>query len=684
MNAALPRRRDGDGPDEGPHYEYGGATYVHWVLSTGVEQRMPLDVYQASAEPRIPDFVTTAFQAHSAPLGTEPLDWSRVQPKLLQHAMPFQREGIERGIRLGGRVLLADEMGLGKTIQALGILSYFCSQELQKKSLVICPASLCRHWANEVAKWTTLRPLVVLKGSQVLVQAAYDIVILSYNLIGGEKCQKWKELAAPDREWACIICDESHAFRDRTTQRTKSLTSLLTKQCQHVILISGTPQMARPAQLYSQLRFLLYPTAISWSAYTTRWCNGHFSKAFNQWDVSGATCTGELSRLLALRMVRRLADDVLQGQLPAMTRARVDLTLQESDIAAYKGVRADFITALETMQALSEQAKRSKLPRDFYAARTALFEVKNLKMKLYRETAAAKGPGAVTCIKRLYAATLPRATIVFFHHQVMLETLKQAFPGDVAVFIDGGTPAHTRQGIVDQVATGAKKLAFLSLTACCTGLNFTPEVACVVFAELGFNPSEMRQAEKRAHRIGAVHTIDVHYLIAHGTLDSNILEMNLSKFFVTNQTMADKRSRFDFTRTAFHVPLARLGINRGANMVAEDAQPLEGEAQDEYVQRVGVRLERDEVLALLNSVEPATEAMHELAGAASSGWTNLCECMHPAASKAFDEAWAIVALPLAKIAAIQEEPLSAVRLEMIETADVPVCACFIKVTQSPP
>ena len=69
---------------------------------------------------------------------------------MLTRLYPFQRAGIEEGIRRNGRVLIADEMGLGKTIQAIGIVGHF-SRDLPL--LIVAPSSVKFNWLVELNNW---------------------------------------------------------------------------------------------------------------------------------------------------------------------------------------------------------------------------------------------------------------------------------------------------------------------------------------------------------------------------------------------------------------------------------------------------------------------------------------------------------------------------------------------------
>ena len=47
---------------------------------------------------------------------------AEVEPALYDNLMPFQREGIEFGLQMDGKLLIADDMGLGKTIQVTQLI----------------------------------------------------------------------------------------------------------------------------------------------------------------------------------------------------------------------------------------------------------------------------------------------------------------------------------------------------------------------------------------------------------------------------------------------------------------------------------------------------------------------------------------------------------------------------------
>ncbi|KAL0625808.1 LINE-1 retrotransposable element ORF1 protein, partial [Plecturocebus cupreus] len=74
------------------------------------------------------------------------------------------------------------------------------------------------------------------------------------------------------------------------------------------------------------------------------------------------------------------------------------------------------------------------------------------------------------------------------------------------------------------------------------GLTFTA-ASHVVFAELYWDPGHIKQAEDRAHRIGQCSSVNIHYLIANGTLDTLMWGMLNRKAQVTGSTLNGRKEK---------------------------------------------------------------------------------------------------------------------------------------------
>jgi len=66
----------------------------------------------------------------------------------------YQRQGVKFLISREN-ALLADEMGLGKTVQAIIAFYILLKRKIISKILIICPASLCLNWENELRHWAS-------------------------------------------------------------------------------------------------------------------------------------------------------------------------------------------------------------------------------------------------------------------------------------------------------------------------------------------------------------------------------------------------------------------------------------------------------------------------------------------------------------------------------------------------
>ncbi|KAJ2808032.1 DNA-dependent ATPase fun30 [Coemansia helicoidea] len=125
--------------------------------------------------------------------------------------------------------------------------------------------------------------------------------------------------------------------------------------------------------------------------------------------------------------------------------------------------------------------------------------------------------------------------LVFSQFTSMLNVLEAVLGvWGVAFFrLDGQTKVDERQGIIDEfnAPACAVPVFLLSTKAGGFGINLTAANVVVIY-DAGNNPSEERQAEDRAHRVGQTKDVRVYRLIAANTIDEDILESSRSKLLV--------------------------------------------------------------------------------------------------------------------------------------------------------
>lgn len=216
--------------------------------------------------------------------------------------LPFQKQGVDWAVEHNGRCLIADEMGLGKTVQAIALVARFSSDS---PALIVCPASMRSSWIDELERWmpsiAASRFRVVRGRSDVDSVGATEAVaiVCSYGLLTSGSPVA---LAIGTRRFRMCVVDESHNLRTRTSQRTRVLDPVL-RGAQRLVLLSGTPALSRPCELWPQLAPLAPEAVGSWTHFTKTYCGarrGRFG-----WDVSGATNLEELhSKVLGPLMVR--------------------------------------------------------------------------------------------------------------------------------------------------------------------------------------------------------------------------------------------------------------------------------------------------------------------------------------------------------------------------------------------
>ncbi|XP_072435773.1 DNA annealing helicase and endonuclease ZRANB3 isoform X2 [Chiloscyllium punctatum] len=450
---------------------------------------------------------------------------STLPEKLNQRLLPFQKEGIKFGIERNGRCMIADEMGLGKTIQAIA-LAYLYKQEWPL--LIVVPSSLKYPWIEEIEKWITeLNPdnlnLIESKNDIGRIPTS-KITILGYGLLTND-AQTLVD-ALYEQNFQVVIVDESHYIKSRNAARSTILVPIVQKAAR-AVLLTGTPALSRPEELFMQIDALHPRKFGTWTDYAKKYCNAHlryFGKRA-QWDCKGASNLDELHRYLSRIMIRRMKDEVL-SQLPPKIRQQIPFDLSKEATKEMNG-------SIEEWEKLMRELYSSSAETD-----NPFIQVMGLVTRMYKQTAVAKAGAVKDYIKMMLRDTKLKF-LVFAHHLTMLQACTEAAIESKARYIriDGSVPSSERINLVHQYQNDPEtQVAILSIKAAGQGLTFTAATH-VVFAELFWDPGHLLQAEDRAHRIGQCSSVHVHYLIARGTLDSLMWSMLKRKTRVTSNTL---------------------------------------------------------------------------------------------------------------------------------------------------
>jgi SWI/SNF-related matrix-associated actin-dependent regulator 1 of chromatin subfamily A len=423
---------------------------------------------------------------------------------------PHQIEGV--AFLLGRRrAILADDMGLGKTRQAIVSLRHLAPGGPR---LVVCPASVKRNWAREIAVVSPDSPVLIIEGSAPIAPTG-EWVIVNYDIIG-------RHLDTLQRvPWAALVFDEAHYLKNHTSTRSKHARQLTLSAAAAVPglavqLLTGTPLTSRPRDLFVLLQLAAHPLGRSFLAFAKRYCAAE--KGEYGWKTGGASNVEELTVQLHGVMLRRTKDDVLA--LPPKLRTWIPV-----EVPPGTGSRA----IRKVFELLAGKHQRPAAPRDIELKKRG----KLLAFLVEARQALAFAKTAATLDFVRGAIDQGQKVIVFSCFDDPIQKLAAEL-GPAAVVVTGKTPSDRRQELVDRFQHEDGVRVFVAnIIAGGTGVNLTAATQ-VVFNDLDWVPANHWQAEDRAYRIGQTRTVNVTYFVARNTIDDFVQTVLENKAALVN------------------------------------------------------------------------------------------------------------------------------------------------------
>jgi hypothetical protein len=473
--------------------------------------------------------------------GTPPTD---IPLTIKADLRPYQKEGFDflchlTHLKLGG--ILADDMGLGKTLQTLTWLAWLRERNSKspKPALVICPASVLHNWRREANRFTPHLKVLVLESGAARHNLRkqipqHDLIVTNYALLRRdlEALQKFA--------FGAVILDEAQFIKNPTAQVTQSVKQL---RGDHMLALTGTPLENRLLDLWSIVDFV-QPSYLGNQEHFAQTYEPRGDDAESAQRIARRRLSAKLRPLMLRRLKQRVAKD-----LPPRIEERRDCQLGEDQRKLYL---AELRRSREQVfQTVAERGlSQSKI--HVLAALTRLRQICCHPQLVGNDAASGKTETLFELLDPLL--THGQKVLVFSQFVQVLKLLEQECQQrQIRTHLLTGQTKQ-RQDVVNAFQSDPNAAVFLlSLRAAGTGLNLT-NASYVVLYDPWWNPAVEAQAIDRSHRIGQVNTVNAYRLIAPGTVEEKIWELQQSKA----QTIADVLGEEGFARSLTKTDLEYL------------------------------------------------------------------------------------------------------------------------------
>lgn len=432
----------------------------------------------------------------------------------------YQKEGLGwlhflREFRFGG--CLADDMGLGKTVQVLALLEARRIRELEsgekrRPSLVVVPKSLVFNWIEEGVRFAPQLRMRNYTGIERGDGAAnldeYDVLLTTYGTLRRDII-KLKEI-----QFDYAILDEAQAIKNAASQAAKACRLI---KADHRLAMSGTPVENHLGELWSLFDFLNPGMLGRSSAFAS------FARTHSDHDRDSLQL---LSRAVRPFLLRRTKQQVLT-ELPEKMEQTLTCELSTTERKAYDELR-DYYRVQLTNAVKTKGLAKAKIHvlEALLRLRQAACHPGLLDKQKIGE-GSAKLEALLEQIEEVVAEG--HKALVFSQFTSLLSIVRHHLDkqGIVYEYLDGQT--RNRGERVKRFQEDlACPLFLISLKAGGHGLNLTA-ADYVFILDPWWNPAVEAQAVDRAHRIGQTRRVFAYRLIARGTVEDKILELQKSK-----------------------------------------------------------------------------------------------------------------------------------------------------------
>jgi superfamily II DNA or RNA helicase len=441
---------------------------------------------------------------------------------------PYQQEGFSWLTflwqhRLGG--ILADEMGLGKTRQCLAMIAHARQHDPDGAPfLIVAPPIVVQNWRTEADCFAPHLNVVAVRKTAATYRrslrdlaAGADVVVTTYTVLRLD-FDAYNELT-----WSGLFLDEAQHVKNRQTHDYQCVRRLAAPV---KFAITGTPLQNDLMELWSLLSITapgLFPSPNKFFNYFARPIeDGHDEERLAQLQ--------RWIRPWMLRRTKKQADAGLPGKEERVMR--VDLhpshhreyerrltRVQQEVLGLIEDIDANRWTILSRLTMLRQLCLHAGLVDQNHA-----------------DMPSAKIDALLSQLREV--ADGGHRALVFSQFKRFLRKVRAQLEAEGLsyCYIDGDT--RDRDGVVRKFKAGTAPVFLISLKAGGFGMNLAEADHCFLL-DPWWNPAVEAQAIDRIHRIGQTRDVTVCRLVARGTIEEQVLELQAGKAKLFTSVMGE-------------------------------------------------------------------------------------------------------------------------------------------------
>lgn len=422
----------------------------------------------------------------------------------------YQEAAIGFAVRNPHSGLLLD-MGLGKTSIMLAVAKV-CKL---KRVLLIAPIrTLYTVWPEEVKKWDDFNDITFHNWHESRLPVDQLPVCDIYGINPESALTLFKRAEFWQQGWDALIIDESHTFKNPSSQRFKWLRKYLHLFPRRHIL-TGTFSPNGLEDIWSQIFILDRGKALT--QYITHFRNAYCTPS---WDGYSYTVSpGKVNQIyekIDPLVLRLAAKDHLE--MPELILNSVNVKLSSKAMRTYKDMQDEFIILLQNGDAITAPNAAAAGNKCRQIANGGVYHSDGTVEHIHNEK--------IEALEEIIEGMNGNPLLVFYEFRHDITRLQKLLGADVPNL----TGAKDPLGMVKRFNAGEIPVMIGHGATVGVGLNLQESCYNVCWMGVPWDLAMHDQANARVYRQGQKSPrVFIHYIMAEGTMDQTVLKVLAQK-----------------------------------------------------------------------------------------------------------------------------------------------------------